>query len=502
MIVVIGAGLGGLTAAGLLVRAGLPVRVLEAHVYPGGSAGTFYHQGYRFEAGATLAGGFARGGPHARVAEMLDLEWPVTPVDPAWVTHFPDGLVTQWANAEAWRVERERAFPGSEGFWRVQERLARLAWEASRRSLPWPPQSAHEWADLARAARPAYAAALPFVTRTVADLIPPGQPGLRAFLDAQLIISAQVEAAGANALYGSAALDLPRRGVNHVRGGIGQLAWTLARWIRAHGGEITFRERVTAIGVRGGRAAVVRTAKGNEFPCEAVVANVTPQALRQLLGDHAPRALRQEAARRAPGWGAFTLYLGLDASRLPCGADHHQIVSDPRQPLGEGNSVFVSLSPADEAGRAPAGHRAATLSTHTAVGPWWAAREASPAAYEERKAEYAERLLAAAERALPGLRAAVRLALPGTPITFERFTRRPGGMVGGFPQTSLLTARGPGTGLPNVWLTGDSVFPGQSTAGVTLSGMRVARAVERRAGGARAAQARPMPRRRVVDEAR
>ena len=42
--VVIGAGIGGLTAAALLLRAGQRVTVLEAHVYPGGSAGTFYHQ--------------------------------------------------------------------------------------------------------------------------------------------------------------------------------------------------------------------------------------------------------------------------------------------------------------------------------------------------------------------------------------------------------------------------------------------------------------------------
>ncbi|MBK9231728.1 MAG: FAD-dependent oxidoreductase [Anaerolineae bacterium] len=46
-IIVIGAGIGGLTAAAWLTRAGADVTVLEAHVYPGGCAGTFFHQGYR-----------------------------------------------------------------------------------------------------------------------------------------------------------------------------------------------------------------------------------------------------------------------------------------------------------------------------------------------------------------------------------------------------------------------------------------------------------------------
>ena len=150
---------------------------------------------------------------------------------------------------------------------------------------------------------------------------------------------------------------------------------------------------------------------------------------------------------------------------------------DPAQPLGEGNSVFISLSDPADAARAPRGFRAATLSTHTAVRPWWALNPAEGQAadgYEAHKAEYTERLLKAAERALPGLRQAVRLSLPGTPIAFESFTGRPLGMVGGFPQTSLFAARGPRTGVANLWLVGDSIFPGQSTAGVTLGALRVA----------------------------
>jgi phytoene dehydrogenase-like protein len=55
-IVVVEAGIGGLSAAAL-TRTGADVTVLEAHVHPAGCMGTFYHQGYRFDAGATLAGG-------------------------------------------------------------------------------------------------------------------------------------------------------------------------------------------------------------------------------------------------------------------------------------------------------------------------------------------------------------------------------------------------------------------------------------------------------------
>lgn len=476
--VIIGAGIGGLTTAALMLHAGRRVTVLEAHVYPGGCAGTFYHKGFRFDAGATLAGGFAPGGPHARLADILGLTWPVRPVDPAWEVLLPDGrVVTQWADAERWRAERVAAFPQAEAFWRRQEMLADVAWDISSRPFPWPPQSPRDFWTLTKALRPDTLRALPYLLSAIGDRAPTGDPMFKAFLDGQLLISAQTTSDAASALYGSAALDLPRRGVNHVRGGIGALAQTLVDWIRANGGDVLLRQQVERIEVDGSRrATAVVTNKGLRITADAVVANLTPWALAELLGEQAPAGLRREVATREATWGAFMLYLGVDRSRLPRDlSGHYQVIMDHTRPLGETNSVFVSMSDPDDAQRAPAGMQAITLSTHTAVRPWWELRNGdSEQAYLERREAYAERMLAAAGRAIPGLAEAVVLRKPGTPVTFQFYTRRPQGMVGGFPQTSLFNARGPRTGIANLWLVGDSIFPGQSTAGVTLGGMRVA----------------------------
>jgi len=50
------------------------------------------------------------------------------------------------------------------------------------------------------------------------------------------------------------------------------------------------------------------------------------------------------------------------------------------------------------------------------------------------------------------------------------------GWVGGFPQTNLFRAWTPRL-APNLWMVGDSIFPGQSTAAVALGSLRVASAV-------------------------
>jgi C-3',4' desaturase CrtD len=487
-VVVIGAGVGGLAAGAALARAGLDVTVLEAHIYPGGCAGTFYHQGYRFDAGATLAGGFYPGGPMDLLATATGAgAWPAAPANPAMVVHLPKDLqITRWTDEMRWPEYRAAFGIQGLGFWRWQESTADALWELALRTPAWPPQTFLETASLARSglswlgsAGAARALAFPQLAadafRPVSAHLRDMPDSLRLFIDAQLLISAQTISNNANALYGAAALDLPRRGVVHLQGGMGTISRMLAEAVGKSGGRVLYRQEASRIVMERGQPVAVETKKGASFPADIVVANLPEWNIAPLLGEAAPRRLRNLPSKPAQGWGAFMLYLGVEESAIPEGlALHHQVVKG--RPLAEGNSVFLSLTPSWDQGRAPKGHRAITLSTHTDLNQWWRFYEHDRPAYEALKAEYTERLLSAAERVLPEVRAAAALTLPGTPVTFQRFTHRAGGWVGGFPQTGLLTAKGPRLGK-GLWMVGDSIFPGQSTAATALGGLRVARAV-------------------------
>src|SRR5512145_3339888 len=144
--VIVGAGIGGLTTAALLAQAGHDVTVLEASTYPGGCAGTFYHKGYRFDAGATVAGGFHTNGPHTILGEQLKITWPVQPFEPAWVVHVPGRQVAVSRDS----AEMIAQFPHSQSFWREQAAIADLTWSLASQGLPWPPTNRDELEQLLR----------------------------------------------------------------------------------------------------------------------------------------------------------------------------------------------------------------------------------------------------------------------------------------------------------------------------------------------------------------
>ncbi|GAC1415141.1 MAG: C-3',4' desaturase CrtD [Candidatus Velthaea sp.] len=468
----------GLTAAALLARAGRRVQVLEGHVVPGGCASYYQREGYRFDVGATLVSGFGTRGVHRLIFERLGIALAAEPVEPAMVVHIGSERIVRYGD-DRWRGERRRVFGESaEPFWREQERIADLAWDFSTRFPALPTDIAGVRALLA-ALRPRQLGLIGTLGRTVSDIMPRDASRLlRAFVDAQLLITAQADAGSTDLAYGATALDIAREGTFHLASGVSEIAEALARAVRTAGGQIAYGTPARAIEVERGRIAGVRLADGSSVRAPHVVAAIPVQNVAELLGAHAPDPVRR-AVTAPQRWGAFMAYVGLPPALVPDDlALHQQIVMDPAAPLGEGNSVFVSFSAAGEIRRARGGGRTVTLSTHTDVSAW--ERAYADGSYDARKGRYRARLRAAFERVLPGVWERADVIDCATPHTFATYTGRSRGLVGGVPQTphaANLRAVSHSGGIPGLVLAGDTVFPGQSTVGASLSGAAAARAV-------------------------
>lgn len=240
--------------------------MLERHNVPGGCASFFQRDGYRFDVGATLASGFGSRGVQRILNARLGVVVSPEVTEPAMVVHLPGVSVTRHGD-QRWRAERLRVFgPSAEPFWHAQERIAELAWDFSKDAPPLPVDAASIAAFL-RALRPGHLPLALTLGRNVASIMPRPVPApLRAFVDAQLLITAQTDAAHADLAYGCTALDLAREGTYHLADGISTIAESLARAVRRLGGRIRYNAVVGAIETERGRVHAVASPTARASP--------------------------------------------------------------------------------------------------------------------------------------------------------------------------------------------------------------------------------------------
>lgn len=487
-VAVIGAGFGGLATALELTARGADVAVFEQLTYPGGCASTFERKGWRFESGATLFAGLDSHQLFGSWIDEWDMSVEVDLLDPVVEMRDGDSVLEIPASREAFvdRLERRPDFRDGDvrGFLDRQKRLADTLWRLFRNPELLPPFGASEFFQHVSSLT-SYLHILPLVGRSLRSVLESyglaGGP-LERYFDAVCQITVQTDAAHAEAPMALAATDYFFRGTGHVRGGIGELAWGLADTVEQLGSEMLFGERVMSVErdtgawrVRGRRRS--RTA-------DAVVANLLPGALRSVLAsERIPPSLGRLGDRVRGGWGASMLYLGLDrAADLPDRAHHLELIDDNSKSFVEGNHVFCSVSGAEETGRGPNDGRTVTCSTHVDMERYLGYDEEDAAAYIDAIHERMRRTIRA--RA-PKLAEAVIFEMTASPRTFERFTGRPEGFVGGVPRTkgwSNYRNMTPVEVLPELYLVGDTVFPGQSTLATAIGGVKVAEQIAERRG--------------------
>ncbi len=297
-VVVVGAGLAGLSAAMRLAGAGRQVTVLERASTPGGRAAV--------RSLPSPSGGEYRFDPGPSVLTMPDLiadcfdalgeemsDWlNLKPVAPLYRTTFADGTgMDVHADVEAMAAEIERVCGGAEaaGFRRYVRFVSKLYRYEMRDFIDRNIDSPLDLLSL-NLARLAAIGGFRKLAPTVGQYLKDERT--------RRIYSFQAMYAGmspydALALYAVIAYMDSVAGVFFPAGGMAAVPAAMAAAAEKHGVEIRYDTEVTSVEHHNSRAVAVLTADGERVPCDTVVLNPDlPVAYRDLLG-HTPRRVRR-----------------------------------------------------------------------------------------------------------------------------------------------------------------------------------------------------------------
>lgn len=467
--VVIGAGLGGLTAAALLAKKGMKPLVLERNWIPGGCATSYPRKHFIFESGATTLVGLDPGMALHTLLEELNISVEAIKLDPPMQVILADGeKITRYADKNEWIGEAERVFgkKGQRPFWNLLFRLSDFVWRVSGKYLHFPPTNVNDLWALAKKMDVRDIPYLRYAFVTTEDIL--RKYGLAdnsrfvRFCNEQLLISAQNHVSQVNALFGAAALCYTQCGNYYLPGGMGVLSDKLSEYITQHGGKIKLRTEVLSIQHRKG-VFTIKT-RDEQVTTPLLFSGIPLNNLAEMDQTGGVEKYRKYLFNPENLYSAFQVGIAFTSDKKT-NLLHYQIHCEKPFKGTEADSLFVSLSHPDDTIRSKEGVRVASVSMHI---------RNPHLKLEYNKEELEQDVLNELEKQGFLKKEDVLYMHSSQQKSWEKWTGRKWGFVGGYPQFKnikpwqMKDARHPVKGF---YLCGDTVYPGQGIPGVVLSGL-------------------------------
>ena len=433
-VIVVGSGLGGLSAGALCSKYGKKVLVCEAHSIPGGCAHSFERSGFTFDSGPSLWSGCANPSynPLRQVLDAIDEQ-------PTWVQY--DGWAMYTESGDFFAVAGDEA-----------------KWKATMAELGSGSATVAEWEKLMDFIEPLQRAVLavpPIALRADPGALLTAGPYLSAMADPRIGLRAYLlsgpwgavlEAAGvsdpfllnwfnflafafsglpsdgtvaAAMIYMLAELHKPGAKMDYPIGGSGAVVDALIRGVEKHGGEVRLRSPVKELCIdESGRCHGVRLSNGELLTAtEAVISNAPVWETSSLLPEATRAAVRAELRGKGanavkpldentPATPSFMhLHLGIRGDGLTDEAVrsiHHIAVPEWAALTAPQSAAFVSVPSLLDASLAPDGkHVIHAYLPATEPFEVWEGLDRKGEEYERMKRERAEPLYRAIRRFIP-----------------------------------------------------------------------------------------------------
>ena len=489
--IIIGAGLGGLTAGAKLAKDGKKVLLIEQHNVPGGCATTFKRKDLKIEVGLHMIDGLDDGDPKLKLFEELgvleNLEFKRIPefyhfVKPGVDMTIPDNY------EQAIQVLTER-FPAEKKgiikFFKVILALRKEVFRVPRQ----------KWKMLL---------SMPFFPFYAPNLMIRENITIGRFLDElfddedlKLVLLATLgyyhdNPYNMSLLYYSIAQgSFFSGGCYFIKGGSQMLSDYLASIIKDHNGEVIFRHLVNEIIIENGAATGVKYSKKSATKSEqqtaygkCIVANAAiPNVMEKLLKDtEAQNKMLNAVGNPEIAPSILSVYLGFKKTPKELGNQSYSTIffdadiSSLKELLEYHHAdfskrvfIFCDYSQIDS-GLAPVGKSVGVLSAMDYISDW---DSLSKEIYKERKEEAAQTLINRLDKHIPGIKDQIEYYEVGTPATIRRYTLNPEGTAYGYAQIPNQTGRRRvkiQSPINNLFFASAWTEPGHGFTGAIMSG--------------------------------
>ena len=480
-VVVIGSGLGGLTAAALCAARGMQVLVVEQAERTGGYAQGFRRGPYSFDAGLH---GTSFGWIEPRLPTILNRLGVGDRVrfapcgDPLYSVFLPDFRFDAPTGAEEFVASNTQRFPDDA---RAFEQLYRDMQGITEELVRPRPQGS---LDSLSAAEGQFDLLLRYRSMTLHE----------AFETHGFTERFRAVFAGSWPLLGDpplhislvafAAMLVVRAGTgeHYCLGTFQSLVDALTDAVLRHDGEIVVGTEAGRIVVDEGRVAAVELADGTTVGTGAVVANADAhQTFFELVGEeHLPENFARRVARLQPSLSALVVYAATALPREAVDLPHVCFVHDSwdheesykRMQAGEPASLMLSVPSLTDPSLAPEGEQ--TVHCVALVEP---GTEAEWAANKDRRVNV---VLDRIESVMPGFRKNLRFVEAATPVDLARLARNHRGAVYGYSNApASVGSKRPSTDTPveGLYLASQWTQPGSGSLGAIYAGVRAANLV-------------------------
>jgi phytoene desaturase len=489
---VVGAGIGGMSAAARLAKQGHQVTVFENSDQSGGKCRTEWFGDYAFDTGPSLLtlpavfrDLFLKTGK--RIEHVLD----ISPVDPAFNYNFADGSKVTFPNLSNPKtyqeIEKSFGISASQSWRQIIERSEKM-WEASRDSFI-ESELTSIWPLLLRKNLINQINQIsPFTSlRSLSEKLNL-DPHLKMIIDRYATYTGS-DPRSAPAVLLTIAFVESTFGAWHIKGGIGQLSVALEQRCRDLGVDFQFKSLVTKIVVERNKVEGLVLSDGKTIKSDLVVSNSDAEyTFNSLIGSEvsSARGERRKLKSATKSLAGFSLLLGLDNSKSkPVDVDHHNVYFPENYDL-EFDQIFTQKVPVTDPTIYLCAPKDSSMVKGADKDAWFvlvnAPRHEPESGWDWKHGgqEYAQKIISKMDDL--GLNVTNRLDFMEyrTPADLENYAMAPGGSIYGTssnsPVSAFLRARNRSK-VKGLFCVGGSAHPGGGLPLVGISAEIVAKAI-------------------------